>query len=82
MCGRYTLKTPKAELDAHFGVELSEFERYNIAPSQTVPAITADAVKMLKWGFVPSWSKEPTVRFSNINARRETVARRSPAGPT
>src|SRR5207237_844513 len=31
-------------------------------------------VKVLKWGFVPSWSKEPKVGFSNINARAETVA--------
>src|SRR3954463_14419324 len=74
MCGRYTLRTPKAQLDEHFGVELPEMERYNIAPSQPVPAITVDAVKVLKWGFVPSWSKEPTVKFSNINARCETVA--------
>ncbi len=50
MCGRYTLKTPKARLDAHFGVDLPEMERYNIAPSQPVPAITSDAVKVLKWG--------------------------------
>jgi putative SOS response-associated peptidase YedK len=74
MCGRYTLKTPKAELDEHFGVELPELHRFNIAPSQPVPAICADAVKILKWGFVPGWSKEPTVKFSNINARCETVA--------
>ena len=75
MCGRYTLKTPKAELDEHFGVELPEMPfRYNVAPSQAVPAICADAVRVLKWGFVPGWSKEPTVKFSNINARCETVA--------
>ncbi len=74
MCGRYTLKQPKGVMVEHFGVELPEMERYNIAPSQPVPAITADAVKVLKWGFVPGWSKEPAVKFSNINARCETVA--------
>lgn len=56
MCGRYTLKTPKAGLDEHFGVALPEMERYNIAPSQPVPAITADAVKVLvghlRWGWL------------------------------
>jgi len=74
MCGRYTLKQPKAVLEEHFGVPIPETTRYNIAPSQTVPAITFDAVKMLKWGFVPAWSKEPKVSFANINARAETVA--------
>ena len=74
MCGRYTLKQPRAVLEAHFGVPVPEMFRYNIAPSQDVPAITFDDVKMLRWGFVPSWSKEPKVKFANINARRETVA--------
>ncbi len=74
MWGRYTLKKPKAELEEHFGLPVPETFRYNIAPSQEVPAITYDDVKMLKRGFVPSWSKEPKVKFSNINARRETVA--------
>lgn len=75
MCGRYTLTTLKADLDAYLGVEMPDPPpRYNVAPSQPVPAITADAVKLLRWGFAPPWSKEPTIKFSNINARRETVA--------
>ncbi|QDV36350.1 SOS response-associated peptidase [Tautonia plasticadhaerens] len=74
MCGRYTLRKSKAELAEHFGVDVPEVVRYNIAPSQWLPAITSDAVKLLKWGFLPCWSKEPKVSFSNINARRETVA--------
>jgi putative SOS response-associated peptidase YedK len=74
MCGRYTLKKTSAELSEHFGVPVPETMRFNIAPSQDVPAITLDAVKLLKWGFIPSWSKEPKVKFSNINARCETVA--------
>ena len=74
MCGRYTLKQSAGELEEHFGVPVPEQKRFNIAPSQGVPAINFDAVKMLKWGFIPSWSKEPKVNFSNINARCETVA--------
>ena len=74
MCGRYTLNKSSEQLAEHFGVPVPGLHRFNIAPSQPVPAITFDAVKVLQWGFVPGWSKEPTVKFSNINARAETVA--------
>jgi putative SOS response-associated peptidase YedK len=50
--------------------------RYNVAPSQTVPVVRADAegqrtLAMLKWGFVPSWSKDG--KIAPINAMSETV---------
>lgn len=53
--------------------------RYNIAPTDEVPAVveraTEDAVTRklvgLRWGLVPSWAKSPTA--SMINARVETV---------
>jgi putative SOS response-associated peptidase YedK len=31
-------------------------------------------LSLLKWGLVPAWSKTPVVKFSNINARAETIA--------
>ncbi len=74
MCGRDTLNQTAEAFQEHFGVELPELHRFNIAPSQAVPVISSDAVKICLWGFVPSWSKEPKVSFSNINARCETVA--------
>lgn len=55
-------------------------ERYNIAPTQLVPAVRADpdakvrAFVMLKWGLIPSWAKEASIANSLINARAETVA--------
>jgi putative SOS response-associated peptidase YedK len=54
--------------------------RYNIAPTQQVPAVraTADALGRelisLKWGLIPSWSKDPKIANSLINARAESVA--------
>ena len=86
MCGRYTLRSRgKAK---PYGVPESLLPllipRYNIAPSQPVPAIIERANKedrgergremqMLKWGLVPSWSTETT---GFINARAETLARK------
>jgi putative SOS response-associated peptidase YedK len=74
MCGRYTVRKPPKEYEEHFGVEFPETDRYNVAPSQEVPVIR-DRLSMMKWGLVPSWSKEPKAGFSNINARRDTVAK-------
>jgi putative SOS response-associated peptidase YedK len=52
-------------------------QRHNIAPSQQVSAIRVDAhggrvLATLKWGFVPSWSKDG--KIAPINAMSETVA--------
>ena len=41
--------------------------RYNIAPSQEVPAVIqnretgAREFKPFRWGLVPSWAKDPTI---------------------
>lgn len=73
MCGRYTLTADPRTLAEHFGVEFPAEARYNVAPTQQVPVIR-DGLSLLRWGLVPSWSTEPKASFSNINARRETVA--------
>lgn len=80
MCGRFTLRTPNKELSEVFGVTVPQLRlRYNIAPSQEIAAVRQDEggkreFALLKWGLIPSWSKEPKTSFSTINARAETVA--------
>ncbi|QDU86668.1 Putative SOS response-associated peptidase YedK [Pirellulimonas nuda] len=84
MCGRFTLKTPARDLIAALDLASSDrqlglFEpRWNIAPTQQVPVVRLDggareAVAM-RWGLIPSWSKEPGKGAPLINARSETVA--------
>jgi len=78
MCGRFALKNPNA-LKAAF--ELKEMPdlrpRYNIAPSQDIAIIRADAsgrhLSLAHWGLIPSWAKEADSGYSTINARAETV---------
>ncbi len=54
--------------------------RYNVAPQQAVPAVTAAGPKgerlleLCRWGLVPSWAKDPAIGNKMINARAETVA--------
>jgi putative SOS response-associated peptidase YedK len=81
MCGRFTLFEADKILSKEFGVSnippLSP--RYNIAPSQPVAAVRATPagsgreIALLRWGLIPSWSKDPAIGNRLINARAETV---------
>jgi putative SOS response-associated peptidase YedK len=85
MCGRFTLRKSAEELAAYFhthGIPTWS-RRYNIAPEQHVLTLFEGEHgerewALRRWGLVPSWSKEPKVSFSNINARVENVTK-SPA---
>ena len=80
MCGRYNLITDAETLVDFF--ELSEGltlkPRYNIAPSQTVPAIRRQdgerRLVELRWGLIPFWAKNSKIGYNTINARAETLA--------
>jgi putative SOS response-associated peptidase YedK len=86
MCGRFTLFEPDKILAREFGV--SDFPpgspRYNIAPSQlltavrTTPTGSGREIALLRWGLIPSWSKDPAIGNRLINARAET-AREKPS---
>lgn len=82
MCGRYTLRASPAELARIFALlrEPDLKPRYNVAPGQNVAAVVFDPERSphelvsLKWGLVPSWSKDPKIGYRTINARADTVA--------
>ena len=55
--------------------------RFNIAPTQMAPVVRSDGsggrkIDMLRWGLIPSWSKDMSVASKLINARGETVAQK------
>jgi putative SOS response-associated peptidase YedK len=81
MCGRYTLTARRLHiLEERLNTTFPELApRYNIAPSQPVPIVRAAEeegydLATVRWGLVPSWSKDPKSSYSLINARAETVA--------
>lgn len=50
--------------------------RYNVSPGQFVTAVRgADhrEIVQLRWGLIPSWSKDAKIAFSCLNARADTV---------
>jgi putative SOS response-associated peptidase YedK len=84
MCGRYTLASPNpAEVRSRFaiGESVPVRQRFNVAPGDDVLAVTTDRDgaprgEQLRWGLVPSWSKDATTGLKMINARVETVTER------
>jgi putative SOS response-associated peptidase YedK len=78
MCGRYSLFTPREELEERFDAtfEARPEPRYNCAPGQRLPVVTDDdpgTFRSLKWGLVPPWADDRKVGSNLINARAETV---------
>ncbi len=80
MCGRFSRKaTLQAIVDEFEIAEVNgEFvPSYNIAPGQDVAVILKNDTRklgLLKWGLIPSWSKDPKIGNRMINARAETLA--------
>jgi len=84
MCGRFVITSPPAALRQIFGyVEQPNFPpRHNIAPTQPIPVIIVENgvrhFRLMRWGLLPAWVKEPAKFALLINARGETV-REKPA---
>ncbi len=81
MCGRYASSRGAHDLASWFEVEEPPDEvlppRWNVAPTDPVHAVVerdgARQLRVLRWGLVPSWSKDAKGAARLINARRETV---------
>jgi putative SOS response-associated peptidase YedK len=80
MCGRYAVITAPEAIRAMFGyAEMPNFPpRYNIAPTQPIAIVRLMDGKrqfaLVRWGFIPSWVKDPKTVSLMFNARGETAA--------
>jgi putative SOS response-associated peptidase YedK len=82
MCGRFTLAQPPQQIAKAFGLsDVPSFPpRYNIAPTQPVGVIVQDRdsgkreYRLMVWGLIPAWVKDPSTFANLINARAETIA--------
>ncbi|MFJ2821003.1 SOS response-associated peptidase [Streptomyces toxytricini] len=87
MCGRYASSRAPEDLAGLFQARLEPREElapsWNVAPTDPVWAVLerpdrdtgepARRLRTLRWGLVPSWSKDPGAAARMINARMETV---------
>ncbi|WP_066381475.1 MULTISPECIES: SOS response-associated peptidase [unclassified Anabaena] len=82
MCGRFTLTQSAEALAEIFHVQAipNLTAQYNIAPTQMVvtvlhhPESNQRQLQQLRWGLIPSWSKDSSIGSKLINAKAETVA--------
>jgi putative SOS response-associated peptidase YedK len=79
MCGRFVISSAPAALRRLFGyIDQPNFPpRYNVAPTQPVPVVIIQngmrQFRLMRWGFLPAWVKDPRGFALLINARAETV---------
>ncbi len=78
MCARYSFFSVQV-FQQEFDLEPEGIDKhFNIAPTDVVPAIVDTGkgreLLFMKWGLVPSWSKDPSIGQKLINARAETLA--------
>jgi putative SOS response-associated peptidase YedK len=88
MCGRYASSRRPEDLIEEFEVEQVEAPtalapNFNVAPTQEVyvvierPAtderVQQRQLRVVSWGLVPSWAKDPSIGNKMINARLETL---------
>ena len=79
MCGRYIVTSAPSAIRSLFayGEQPNFPARYNIAPTQPIVVVIADRsarhVRLMRWGFIPAWVRDPRNFTLLINARAETV---------
>lgn len=86
MCGRFAASVDLEELETGFDIDevvgIPRLVNYNVAPTEMTPVVFERSVgdevvrrlADLRWGLVPSWSRDARGAARLINARVETVA--------
>ena len=83
MCRRYSQTAKLENLTIRFRLEDTDIlvkPRYNLAPGQVAQVIINEGkktLKMMQWGLIPSWSKDPSSEDKVINVRAETLTEKS-----
>lgn len=80
MCGRYALAVQPEDVEAEFSMIRIEWfpPRYNIAPTQPILVVRGERgarqPALVRWGLIPSWTKDLSAMPLLFNARSETAA--------
>ena len=84
MCSRYSLTAPPEAVRACFGYgDTPNFPaRFNIAPTQSIAVVVRDKeglrrFRLMRWGLLPSFVKDPKRFPTLINARAEDVLQKA-----
>jgi putative SOS response-associated peptidase YedK len=82
VCGRFVRNSSVSEIASRFDAD-TEFdpgESYNITPGGDIAVVVNQGHNKLvrcRWGFIPHWATDPSLAHKMINARAETVGKKS-----
>lgn len=82
MCGRYRITLPPELFRSFYGYqEQPNFpSQHNVSPTQTVPVVlqkqNGRTFQTMRWGLIPSWTKDLKTLPLMINARSETICQK------
>jgi putative SOS response-associated peptidase YedK len=80
-CGRYALATTPKELGKRYNIAREPkdvHQSFDVKPGQTLPVVTMTETGKsqfvpMKWGLIPSWSKDPKMAYKLFNARDDNL---------
>lgn len=80
-CGRYVLQVKAKDLAKRYNLAKEPAEigpSYDIKPTHTLPVVVEPhdgqrTVKMMKWGLIPLWAKDPKLAYFTFNARDDAL---------
>jgi putative SOS response-associated peptidase YedK len=83
MCGRFVIDKSWEEVERHYNIDMhsvanfSALPDYNIPPAAFLPVVIKKSQEFeilnMKWGLIPSWSKDSNTAYNTINARIESI---------
>jgi putative SOS response-associated peptidase YedK len=82
MCGRITATFEFSDIRVRWNLDRDRplyTPRFNVAPetSPNIPVIVrqkgVNECRLMHWGLIPSWAKDPTIGNQTINARAESL---------
>jgi len=75
MCGRFSSAIKPSDAWLAFLLKWPDtlFDNYNVSPASQIGAFVEGSCHAMRWGLVPSWSKEISSKFATFNARIETI---------
>jgi putative SOS response-associated peptidase YedK len=80
MCGRVRLPDDYSEIQLSLfkdGWRGTTSRRWNVPPTSMLPVVTSTSgqrtLEPMRWGLIPSWSKDEKIGFSTFNARADSV---------
>ena len=85
MCSRYTITKDPRELGKRSQIVITTSTRlggprYNLAPRQQAPVLLwergAATLRPMRWGLIPSWSKDESIGDKLTNARADTLTQK------